>query len=1134
MIAPQKNSSPRGTLFVAVAGLCISVFLSTPASAQRGLRDIPPPDVEKQLATFKVLDGFEVNLFAADPMVTKPIQMNFDSAGRLWVVSSPLYPHIAPGDKPRDRVIVLEDRDGDGKADSHRIFADGLLMPTGLEIGDGGVYVANSEEILHLADTDGDGVADRRRVVLSGFGTEDTHHLIHTFRWGHDGNLYFNQSIYIHSHIETPYGVRRLDGGGVWQFRPDALRLEVFMYGMCNPWGHHFDYWGQNIGTDGAGFEGVQYLIPGSTCRHSPRRAPVLPGLNPGSPKYCGAEFVTGRHLPPEWNGRFVTNDFRANRVSVFELSDDGSGYRAKKLDNLLHAQHVAFRPVDVKQGPDGAIYIADWYNPIIQHGEVGFRDKRRDHDHGRIWRITAKGRKTLKNPRVDRMNIPQLLGALRAPEQWTRHFAKRELYERSHEQVLPTLKSWIADLKSGDEDYDHALVEALWVYQTLDVVDEAHLKRVLAAKTPQARTSAIRVVGEWHKRLENPVALLGGAVVDDYPRARLEAVRALGKIGGADSAVLATAALSRSMDSWLDYSLALTLRETQNDWVPALRRGDIDFGGDTRRLEFALSKVGSPDVASPLLKIASTPSTGLVKRTRLLELVTRIGGPKELQEVLKLTAQYSLSSDSAAFPAAGRLATALRRAAIERGVRPAGGFEQLEGLFASCPAEAYALVGAWGMKSFRPRAESAAVNPKEKPDVRRAALAAIADLGGERGLEFLSQLAAGSSSASVPALESLVRLSAERAAGTLLSSDSTPKSDELEALVRAFTSQKNGAATLAKALQSHSIDKDSARVGIRSALAANENALADAFREAGKLGSGDRIGAAEREQLLERIARSGDPSKGQFVFERRDLRCVACHSLGGAGGRVGPDLSTIGASAQIDYILDSILDPRSAVKEGYHAVTVVTNRGQVLSGVRIRQNKEGVSIRTGEDQEIFVPARSAVQVSDAPSMMPEGLYESMTRTELVDLVAFLSRLGKGDEYSLPKEPYFRTWSLLTKGDARLAGLPVRALGTALTQGNDLTWGSSYSRIGGEIRIPKGVSFARSAFDVTTPGRVRIESSRKGQVWIDGQPLGDNGVSEPLQRGRHEVILSVDEESLRVRLVDAGKNSAGTRVILGK
>src|SRR2546426_2494737 len=184
-----------------ICALAITFVTAGPLLAQRDLTKLPDPDPEVERKSFQVAEGFEVNLFAADPLLAKPIQINFDAAGRLWVASSEVYPQIKPGQKANDKIIILEDRQGTGRADKTTVFADGLLIPTGVEPGDGGAYVANSTELVHLSASKPGGKADKTRVVLSGFGTEDTHHIIHTFRWGPDGCLYVNQSIYIHSHI---------------------------------------------------------------------------------------------------------------------------------------------------------------------------------------------------------------------------------------------------------------------------------------------------------------------------------------------------------------------------------------------------------------------------------------------------------------------------------------------------------------------------------------------------------------------------------------------------------------------------------------------------------------------------------------------------------------------------------------------------------------------------------------------------------------------------------------------------------------------------------------------------------------------------------------------------------------------
>src|SRR5690606_11562559 len=208
-------------------------------------REYPEDDPRHELESFQVEEGFEVTLFAAEPLVAKPIQMNWDAEGRLWVISSTAYPHTKTGEEANDKVIILEDTNGDGVADKSTVFAEGLNQPTGILPGDGGVYVANATEILHLSDTDGDGKADTRRKILDGFGTGDTHHLIHTFRWGPEGRLYFNQSIYIHGHVETPRGIRRLEGGGVWKIEPPALELDVYATGLVKPRWLRFARFGQ-------------------------------------------------------------------------------------------------------------------------------------------------------------------------------------------------------------------------------------------------------------------------------------------------------------------------------------------------------------------------------------------------------------------------------------------------------------------------------------------------------------------------------------------------------------------------------------------------------------------------------------------------------------------------------------------------------------------------------------------------------------------------------------------------------------------------------------------------------------------------------------------------------------------------
>ena len=219
-----------------------------------GQVDLASQDPRVALERLKVADGYEVNLFASErefPVLANPLAMTFDAQGRLWVLTSPTYPHVLPGEKPDDKLIVLEDTNRDGRADKATVFADGLYIPTGFELGDGGVYISQQPNLMFLRDTNGDGKADERRIILHGFGTEDSHHSIHTYTWGPGGDLYFQEGTFLHSQVETPYGPRRLAYAGVWRYEPRTEKLDVFVsYPFANPWGHVVDRWGQNFISD--------------------------------------------------------------------------------------------------------------------------------------------------------------------------------------------------------------------------------------------------------------------------------------------------------------------------------------------------------------------------------------------------------------------------------------------------------------------------------------------------------------------------------------------------------------------------------------------------------------------------------------------------------------------------------------------------------------------------------------------------------------------------------------------------------------------------------------------------------------------------------------------------------------------
>jgi len=1124
---------------------------NSPLLAQRDAK-IPDPDPEIERKALQMADGFEVNLFAADPLLAKPIQMNFDSAGRLWVACSEAYPQIKPGQKANDKIIVLEDRDGDGKADKTTVFADGLLIPTGLEPGDGGVYVGASTDLLHLSRPQGDKGPLHRRVILSGFGTEDTHHLVHTLRWGHDGMLYFNQSIYIHSHIETPHGPRRLGGGGVWQFRPETRRLEVFARGWWNAWGHHFDRWGQSFVTDGAGTEGVNPVIVGASYAATPRAPRILQGLNPGHPKYCGCEIVSGRHMPEAWHGSLITNDFRGHRVCRFTLAPEGSGYTAKLQPDLIKSNHPAFRPVDVKMGPDGAIYIADWYNPIIQHGEVDFRDPRRDVSHGRIWRITAKNRPLVPRPQLVKATTAELLEALKAPEDWTRHHARLVLKERGP-SVLPELKAWTAK-----QEQEPLLLEALWTYQALDVVEPKLLAVLLQASDYRIRAAAVRVVSAWHDRLPHPLELLAPRVADDHPQVRLEAVRALGQIPSRQAAELALTALDKPVDKYLDYSLWLTLRELEPHWLTALQQGNLNFGGNSRHLMFALQAADSRAVLRPLVELVRSGKAG-EGEVGVLALLATLGGPPELSLLLD---RITIGS-TRPMPERLRLLEALEQATRQRNVRPSGDLARVVPLLKADNEEMRAvaarLAGLWGLEAARPQLLEIARADKTSDRLRRAAFDGLTALGGKASIEALEQLAGteGPAPRRRMALVALVSIDAKSAAARAASVLSAlSNSEETLDIFEAFLQRKGGASLLAAALRDQKLPNDIAKIGVRTVRTSGraDGGLIEALTRAGGLTVGARtLSPKEMQALIADVARLGDPVRGEIVFRRKDQVCLKCHAIAGTGGQVGPDLSSIGASAPVDYLLDSLLQPNKAVKENYHSLLVSTKKGQQYAGIKVRETKTELILRNAEDQEIAIPIKDIDEQSPGGSLMPEGLTDPLTRGELLDLVRFLSELGKVGPYAVGPQRVVRRWQTL---DSNREAWGFLSLGGGLaTPAKDvpgLQWSPLYSSVAGALPLAeaplfrlgqdkRGVSLIRCQLDVTTAGPVlvRLNSAKGLQLWVDRDPVAVKEALElSLTVGLHTLTFVVDRDlwhdALRCELEDKPGSPARVRVVGGK
>jgi glucose/arabinose dehydrogenase len=522
---------------------------------------------EESRRTFILPEGYEVNLFASEqdfPDLKKPVQMTFDAKGRLWVTTMASYPMYLPGKPVDDKVLILEDTDGDGKADKQTVFADKLHVPTGIELGDGGAYVAQQPNLMFLKDANGDDKADTRDLILHGFDTADSHHAMHAFTWDPGGALYWQEGTFHHSQIETPYGPQRVANAGVFRFEPKTLKFDIFVsYGFANPWGHYFDRWGQNLVADASG--GANYYgtaFSGQVdypSKHGKLEQFLVKQWRPTS----GCELVSSRNFPDETQGDFLLNNVIGFQgVLRYRMKEDGSGFHADPVEPLLRSTDPNYRPVDLEFGPDGALYLVDWYNPLIGHMQHSLRDPNRDVEHGRIWRIHYTKRPLVEKPKIAGATVPELLDLLKAYEDRTRYRARRELREHPPEVVLKELDKWVAGLYKNDPEYSHNMLEALWLHQSLNDVDADLLKTMLTSPEPKARAAATRVLCYWRDQVKDPIDLLRKQVNDSNSRVRLEAIRALSFFNGKDAAKASEAA----MDSLLldqDYYLKYTLDET-------------------------------------------------------------------------------------------------------------------------------------------------------------------------------------------------------------------------------------------------------------------------------------------------------------------------------------------------------------------------------------------------------------------------------------------------------------------------------------------------------------------------------------------------------------------------------------------
>jgi putative membrane-bound dehydrogenase-like protein len=947
-----------------------------------------------------VPDGFEVRVFASEPDVRQPVAACFDERGRLWVIEYLQYPGPAGlkpvtvdqylrteydrvpeppprGPKGADRIKVLEDTDGDGKADRVTIFLDGLNLASAIAVGRGGVFVGQAPYLLFYPDRDRDDRPDGDpEVLLSGFGMQDAHATLNSLTWGPDGWLYGAQGSTVTARIR---GVEFQQG--IWRYHPGTRAFELFAEGGGNTWGVDFDATGNLFGSSNGGFVAFHMVQGGyywkGFAKHGPLHNPhtfgyfdaiAYHGPKRGGHVTPGGIIYKGDAFPESFRGAFIGGNLLSNAVYWHNLGRVGSTFDARHGGTLLDAHDTWFRPVDLLAGPDGAVYVVDWYDRRASHLDP--RDTW-DRSNGRIYRVAPTGTKPAPRFDLAKLSSAELVAFRDRRNDWYAAEGRRLLADRRDPSVAPAL---IESLRA-ERDEVRALRD-LWALYVSVGLDRRLADDLLGHPVAGVRRWTIRLLGD-------------DRVMDDALRLHL------GDLAANDPDSMVRSQLASSCRRWRAGDALLILdnlmaraEDVDDPQVPLLiwwaleqhARGDraavVDLFASSLRQKRPLVERHLLERLARLLALGGTEADfracarlldaapGPAQVERLMSGIEKgLEGrrldavPQPLQGPLRALWRRSDPS-STLIRFAARLGSAeASRAALAR-IADAGAPE----------GDRVALVGLVGQlgKSEAVDALLALIRPEERPAVRQAALAALGS--------FATPGVADAILERYPTL------------------DPTSRDRVRDLLSR----RKEWAFRLLDAVASGTIAVRDLPTQQVLQMAQFHDPKLDARIEA----VWGRIPRSNSPEKVERIAHvrgilpegdKGDAARGRKVF--RDT-CATCHRLFGEGGALGPDLS--GAErGSLDFLLTSVIDPGAVIRKEYEAQTIATTDGRVLTGLVVEENDRAITLLDNKQQKIVLPRSEVDERRPSPvSFMPEGLLDPLRDDQVRDLFRYLQGPG--------------------------------------------------------------------------------------------------------------------------------------------
>jgi putative heme-binding domain-containing protein len=998
---------------IALIILAVNFFLSTDAS--RAAPEPPfiavsgPRTPAEEKKCFHLPPGFEIELVASEPAIVKPIQMNFDDRNRLWVTQSIEYPFAAPKDrKPRDTVKILEDIHDDGVADKITTFAGGLNIPIGVLPITGGCIVYSIPNIYKLTDTKGTGHADKREILYGSIGFRDTHGMTGSFTWGFDGWIYACHGFSNDSELKGSDGQAiKLNSGNTYRMRPDGSHVEYYTHGQVNPFGLCFDPLGNLYSAD-CHTQPVMALLRGGYYQSFGKPhdglgyAPEMVRGYDRSTAIAGIVYYAADHFPPEFRDCLYFGDVVVSQVNMYRLEPHGSTFVAKLEPKFLTCDDPWFRPVDVKLGTDGALYIADFYNRIIGHYEVPLTHPGRDHTRGRIWRIVYRGpdgKGKPVAPRADwsKATVAELVEDLKHPNLVVRMKAANQLVERGSE-VVPAVHGVMQAEASALQR-----IHGLWILDRLHVLSDQALLQTSRDSDRGVRAHTMKVLAERPELPENLRKLAVTALEDGDAFVRRDAAEALGRHPQAENVapLLALRHRAPADDTHLLHVVRMALRDQlQVAAVWPKLKIDSWSENDRRAIADAAAGAGTAEAAGYLLSYLQHFADSPDNLLRYVHHVARFGRSSTVTELLA----FARGRQSEDLRNQAALFKALQQGTQERGAPLSMDARQwaeklapqLLASRANDQVQAGAeLAGSLQMKSVEPALVRLGTNKRLPEAQRRAVIDALRAIDAKGQVKLFGEILQNAAEA-MPIREhvAFVLAGTNLPAGNeeLVKALAVAPARLQNTIANGLSASRQGAEKLLAAVTA---GKASARLLQDGAVPRRLEQYSNMKDTVAKLTHGLPSPDQRMQELINRrragFARTRtDVAAGVKLFEKS---CAICHQVGGKGAKVGPNLDGVG-NRGVERLLEDIIDPNRNVDQAFRSTTLALKSGQIVSGLVLREEGEVVILADNLGKEVRITKNSIDERNVSQlSPMPANLVEQIPEPEFYNLLAYLLTL---------------------------------------------------------------------------------------------------------------------------------------------